>query len=85
MSVWVEDTGPGLSPEVLAHLFEPFFTTKPPGKGTGLGLALSREYVEADGGTLNLEPAPGGGTRAVVTFPRAPGDRLPVTDSQPVR
>jgi len=84
VSIWVEDSGPGLSPEVLAHLFEPFFTTKPVGKGTGLGLALSREYVEADGGTLNLEAAPGGGTRAVVTLPRAPGASLAVTDSDRV-
>jgi signal transduction histidine kinase len=62
----MEDTGPGLSPEARKHLFEPFFTTKPPGKGTGLGLALSREYVEADGGTITIEEAPTGGARVVV-------------------
>ncbi len=83
VSVWVEDSGPGLSPDVLAHLFEPFFTTKPPGQGTGLGLALSREFVEADGGTLNLEPSPGGGTRAVVKFPSTRGADSP-TDAGPV-
>jgi C4-dicarboxylate-specific signal transduction histidine kinase len=65
----VEDTGPGLTPEARARLFEPFFTTKPTGKGTGLGLALSREYVEADGGTLVLEDVPTGGVRAVVKIP----------------
>jgi C4-dicarboxylate-specific signal transduction histidine kinase len=81
VSVWVEDSGRGLSPEVLAHLFEPFFTTKSPGQGTGLGLALSREFVEADGGTLNLEPSPGGGTRAVVKFPSTRGTGLPDTDA----
>jgi C4-dicarboxylate-specific signal transduction histidine kinase len=48
----VEDNGPGLSPEVLSRLFDPFFTTKPPGKGTGLGLALCREYVSRAGGSL---------------------------------
>jgi signal transduction histidine kinase len=68
--LWVEDSGPGLSVEAKQHLFEPFFTTKPPGKGMGLGLALSREYLEADGGTLSFESASGGGTRAVVTLPR---------------
>jgi signal transduction histidine kinase len=55
----ITDNGPGIPPDVMARLFEPFFTTKPPGKGTGLGLALSREYVEAFGGTLsahNVEP-----------------------------
>jgi two-component system, NtrC family, sensor kinase len=67
----VEDTGPGLSPEARKRIFEPFFTTKPPGKGTGLGLALSREYVEADGGTLTVEEAPTGGARVVVKLPLA--------------
>ena len=55
----VTDNGPGIPKEVMARLFEPFFTTKPPGKGTGLGLALSREYVTSFGGTLvaqNVEP-----------------------------
>ncbi len=59
MRVTVTDNGPGIPPLVMQRLFEPFFTTKPPGKGTGLGLALSREYVEAFGGTLsvaNVEP-----------------------------
>ena len=66
----VEDDGPGLTPEVRQHLFEPFFTTKPAGKGTGLGLALSREYVRADGGTLTFEEGPPG-TRVVVKLPLA--------------
>ena len=48
----VIDSGPGIPPEVLPRLFEPFFTTKPPGKGTGLGLALSREYAQSFGATL---------------------------------
>ncbi len=55
--VTVRDNGPGLSPEARTHLFEPFFTTKPPGKGTGLGLALSKEYVESFGGRLELDEA----------------------------
>lgn len=71
VSIQVEDTGPGLSAEARAHLFEPFFTTKPGGKGTGLGLALSREYVQADRGTLSFEDGPQGGARAVVKLPPA--------------
>jgi two-component system, NtrC family, sensor kinase len=67
----VEDSGPGLSPEARQHLFEPFFTTKAPGKGMGLGLALSREYVEIDGGTLTIEDTPGGGARVLVKLPVA--------------
>ncbi|WP_406696019.1 ATP-binding protein [Singulisphaera sp. Ch08] len=50
----VADTGPGLSPEVLAHLFEPFYTTK--AGGTGLGLAIAREIVLAHCGDLRSEP-----------------------------
>lgn len=56
--VGVADSGPGLSPEALAHLFEPFFTTKP--EGLGLGLSLSRSFVEAHGGRLWAESGPDG-------------------------
>ena len=52
----VSDTGPGLSPEVLAHLFEPFYTTK--AGGTGLGLAIAREIVLAHRGDLRPEAGP---------------------------
>jgi signal transduction histidine kinase len=57
VAVDVADNGPGVSESAQAHLFEPFFTTKPPGKGTGLGLAMSREMVRAMGGDLVLSPA----------------------------
>jgi two-component system, NtrC family, sensor kinase len=67
----VDDNGPGIGPEVMPHLFEPFFTTKPPGKGTGLGLALCREYVSRIGGSLHAENAPGGGARFVLLLPVA--------------
>jgi signal transduction histidine kinase len=57
--ITITDNGPGIPATLLARMFEPFFTTKAPGKGTGLGLALSREYVTTFGGTLqvhNVEP-----------------------------
>ncbi len=65
----VEDNGPGIRPEVLGKLFEPFFTTKPPGKGTGLGLALCREYVSRAGGSLFAENRAEGGARFVIEVP----------------
>ncbi|XXF77546.1 ATP-binding protein [Myxococcaceae bacterium GXIMD 01537] len=64
----VEDNGPGIAPEAFARLFEPFFTTKPAGRGTGLGLALSREYVARGGGTLTAHNRPEGGARFVLTL-----------------
>jgi C4-dicarboxylate-specific signal transduction histidine kinase len=67
--VEVEDNGPGISPDVLPRIFEPFFTTKPPGKGTGLGLALCREYVSRAGGSLMAENRIEGGTRFILDLP----------------
>ena len=54
----VADTGPGVAAEVREHIFEPFFTGK--AGGTGLGLYLSHQLVEAHGGRLELAPGPGG-------------------------
>ncbi|MCY1022852.1 sensor histidine kinase [Pyxidicoccus sp. MSG2] len=65
----VEDNGPGIPEHVLERMFEPFFTTKPAGVGTGLGLALCREYVERVGGAITAENKASGGARFIVTLP----------------
>ena len=52
VSVWVSDTGPGISAEALSHVFEPFFTTK--ASGTGLGLATVKRDVERMGGSITV-------------------------------
>ncbi len=67
----VEDNGPVIQAENLDRLFTTFFTTKAPDKGTGLGLALSRQYVESFGGTLNAENRAEGGARFIVDLPSA--------------
>jgi C4-dicarboxylate-specific signal transduction histidine kinase len=48
----IRDTGPGISPDVLAHIFEPFYTTKEVGQGTGLGLAITYGIIQEHGGQV---------------------------------
>jgi signal transduction histidine kinase/CheY-like chemotaxis protein len=69
--VQVRDNGTGMSPETLRQVFEPFYTTKPVGRGTGLGLPVSRGIALGLGGQLRLESQPGEGTTAVVDLPAA--------------
>ncbi len=69
LEYWVADNGPGMTPEVLARCKDLFFTTKP--SGTGIGLALCAQTVEGMGGRLDIDSAPGRGTRATVSVPVA--------------
>jgi signal transduction histidine kinase len=68
--VQVEDTGPGIAPEIRAQLFQPFVTA---GKrnGLGLGLALTRQTVIEHGGDLWVESEPGRGARFIFRLPGA--------------
>jgi signal transduction histidine kinase len=63
----VQDSGPGMSPDVAEHVFDPFFTTK--AQGSGLGLAIVRKIVDAHDGQIDLRTAPGSGTLVRVTLP----------------
>lgn len=63
------DTGHGMDAETLARAREPFFSRKPDGKGSGLGLGSVDRILDAHGGRLELESAPGEGTRATVYLP----------------
>jgi two-component system, cell cycle sensor histidine kinase and response regulator CckA len=73
VSLVVEDSGCGMTPDVLAHVFEPFFTTKPSGKGTGLGLATVYGIVKQAGGYITIDSTPGQGTRVSTYFPAVDG------------
>lgn len=55
VEIGVADTGPGVPPDVLDRIFEPFMTTKEPGKGTGLGLAVSARLVDGMDGTIRAD------------------------------
>ena len=67
----VVDDGPGMPPEVVEHVFDPFYSTKPQGKGTGLGLFVSRGIAEKLGGELTAASEPGAGAVFTLTLPRA--------------
>ncbi|MBX3499958.1 MAG: hypothetical protein KF889_10975 [Alphaproteobacteria bacterium] len=70
--VAVVDTGSGMSPEIQAKVFQPFFTTKPVGKGTGLGMAMVRDFVRHAGGFVTLQSESGRGTTISLYLPAAP-------------
>jgi PAS domain S-box-containing protein len=61
------DTGEGMTEEVLKKIFEPLFTTK--ARGIGLGLALSKSLIEANGGSIEAESQPGKGSRFTLKIP----------------
>ena len=65
----VEDSGCGMTQEVLDKAFDPFFTTKPEGKGTGLGLTLVQATVKSHGGTVRIKSEVGRGTTVTLAFP----------------
>jgi len=71
----VRDHGRGLSEDELAHAFEPFYRSDPSRHrergGAGLGLAIVSAIVEAHGGTVRVDSAPGEGARFLVEIPRA--------------
>ena len=84
IEVAVEDTGTGMSGDVLARAMDPFFTTKAVGKGTGLGLSMAHSTVSDHHGQMEIESTPGQGTRVTMRFPTCPkGARVATLDSVP--
>ena len=67
VEIAIEDTGPGIAPEVLPHVVEPFFTTKR--EGTGLGLAICRSIVWEMGGKFTIDSVLGQGTTVTIVVP----------------
>ena len=72
----VRDTGAGMDEATMARIFEPFFTTKDVGKGTGLGLSITHGIITSHGGAMQVDSAPGRGTKFSIY--------LPIEETQPV-
>lgn len=66
----MRDHGCGMDDATLQNAFEPFFTTKETGRGSGLGLATTRDLVERVDGSVTIKSAPNAGTTVIVTFPK---------------
>ena len=71
LTVTIEDTGSGMSAEVLEQATEPFFSTKEVGQGSGLGLSMAYGFASQTGGGLTIESGPGEGTRVRLFLPRS--------------
>jgi two-component system cell cycle sensor histidine kinase/response regulator CckA len=83
----VNDTGQGISPEVIDKIFDPFFTTKGPGRGTGLGLALVQKIVSRSCGYIKVSSREGHGSTFHIYFPQShePPTPAPVDKNQLLR
>ena len=69
VTISVLDRGEGISPEIRERIYDPFYTSKT--TGSGIGLAITRRFVEAVHGSLTLSARSGGGTVAAVCLKRA--------------
>ncbi|MBI5568319.1 MAG: PAS domain-containing protein [Desulfomonile tiedjei] len=68
----IQDSGPGIPPELMDRIFQPFTTTKE--KGTGLGLSMALAIVEEHGGTIDVRSSPGAGSLFTIRLPLACAD-----------
>lgn len=69
VEMMVKDNGNGIPEEIKNKIFQPFFTTKPTGQGTGLGLSLSYDIVNAHGGVLKVETIEVEGSEFIIQLP----------------
>lgn len=83
LELTIEDTGEGISADILPHIFEPYFTTKAKGRGTGLGLAVVYGIVDALGGTITVDSELGKGTTFRSYFPALPDSKSERISHQP--
>ncbi|MCM2334524.1 MAG: response regulator [Anaeromyxobacteraceae bacterium] len=70
VEISIQDSGPGIPPEILPRIFDPFFSTRPHGQGMGLGLSVAYGIIHGLGGDIQVESKPGQGACFRVRLPR---------------
>jgi signal transduction histidine kinase/ActR/RegA family two-component response regulator len=80
----VQDTGAGISSDILSHIFDPFFTTKQPGKGSGLGLAQVYGIVKQHGGEIAVDSQIDEGTTFTLYFPLIASEEVATVQEKPL-
>ncbi len=83
----LNDTGTGMSPDVVERIFDPFFTTKDIGEGTGLGLSTALTIIKSHSGFISVYSEPGKGSRFSIYLPsaEAASEAMPDVDESPSR
>lgn len=76
LSLTIKDNGTGIKKEVIEHIFDPFFTTKEVGRGTGIGLAITRSIIEKSGGTINVQSSEENGTMFTIEWNKNKTDNV---------
>jgi PAS domain S-box-containing protein len=79
----IEDTGPGIPPDIIEHIFDPFFSTKKKRQGTGLGLSVVYGIVKSHKGEITVESRPGEGATFRIELPTVPADAEDDTEKKP--
>jgi len=69
VSISIQDSGLGMSSEVIEKIFDPFFSTKSVGQGTGLGLSITYGIIQNHGGDIVVKSEVGTGTEFIITIP----------------
>lgn len=80
--VSLEDTGTGMTEEVISRAFEPFYTTKERGEGSGLGLSTAHGIIEQSGGALLIKSQPGQGSKIRFYLPATEDEDAPIRTRQ---
>jgi len=84
LKITVNDTGPGISPEIINQIFDPYFTTKEIGKGSGLGLSIVHGIIKNHGGAIWVDSSLGKGTTFTFLFPMVEEKSVNETETETI-